>query len=351
MLTHGGLDEAELRGLGLSAGEVLDFSANINPLGMSPQVRDAIKDVDLASYPDRNSTALREALANRLHIGVDELLISNGSTELIHLVARAQLQPGGACLIFKPTFGEYEAAAMIAGADVHSIHAEESDGFRWSMDDAVREIERVRPQIVFLCNPNNPTGVYLDPGEVGRIGEAVGSDGLLVLDDAFASLADSEWDALSLLTHGNVAVLRSMTKDHGLAGIRLGYMVASPKIVSEARRLQPSWSVNAIAQAAGLAALDDDEHVNAAREVIARSREVLTQGLRALGVSVLPSATNFVMAKVGNGADVRAALLSRRIVVRDCASFGLPEYIRIAVRKEDECSRLIAALQEVLEHE
>ncbi len=351
MLTHGGLDETELRALGLSTGEVLDFSANINPLGMSPRVREAIKDVDLASYPDPNSTALREALASRLNIGVDELLIGNGSTELIHLVARARLQPGDACLIFEPTFGEYAAAARIAGANVHPVRAEGSNGFRWSMDDAVREIERVQPQVVFLCNPNNPTGVYLGRGEIEQIADAVGSDGLLALDDAFASLADSRWDALSLLAHGNVAVLRSMTKDYGLAGIRLGYLVAKPEIVAEARRLQPSWSVNAIAQAAGLAAIDDESHLQAGRQTVAVAKSYLHRELKALGVETLPSETNFLLAQVGNGADVRAALLRRRIVVRDCASFGLPDYIRIAVRKDEESARLIAALKEVLAHE
>lgn len=337
--------------MGLRSDEVLDLSSNINPLGPSPRVRRAAAEADLAAYPDRHSLALSEALATRLDVGIDSLMVGNGSTELIHLLARACLHPGQRCLIFAPTFGEYEAAATIAGGDVRFFRAEEAQGFRWSVDVAVDTIRRVRPALVFLCNPNNPTGVYLDLSEVKRIRAAMDGSGLLVLDDAYVSLADWQWDSLSLLGSGNVAILRSMTKDHALAGVRLGYLVAESSVVSAARTLQPTWSVNAVAQAVGIAALEDERHVTVAREVISKAKVHLCHELEALGVPVTPSAANFVLARVGEACRVRSALLHRRIAVRDCTSFGLSEFIRIAVPRPEDGDLLVEALRQVLADE
>ena len=348
---HGGLEDAELRAQGLTRAEVVDFSSNVNPMGASRLVRQAAAKADLSSYPDRECLLLREALSALVGVGVERLMIGNGSTELIHLLARAKLRPRSRCLIFAPTFGEYEAAAGLAGADVRFFRASEADGFKWSLPAAVREIETLRPAVVFLCNPNNPTGVYLDEDDVRDLSSAVGPDGLLVLDASYAPFADGEWDANPLLSCGNVALLRSMTKDHGIAGVRLGFMAARPPVVDAARRLQPSWSVNAVAQAVGIAALEDEAHVAAARGVIRDSRAYLYAQLNAMSIPTLPSATNFLLARVGDATRVRRALLRRRLVVRDCTSFGLPAYIRIAVRRPEECALLTGALRDVLVHE
>ena len=302
---HGGLDVAELRSLGLQPHQVLDFSANINPLGTSPAVRRAAAEADLSAYPDRQNLALREQLAARLGTDIDNLIVGNGSTELIHLLARAWLRPLEKCLIFAPAFGEYEAAASIAGADVKFFRADEAQHFRWSIEDAVETIERMRPRMVFLCNPNNPTGAYLEPGDVEKVREAVSGNGLLVLDDAYVPLADRQWDSTPLLRGGNVAILRSMTKDHALAGVRLGYMAAQPDVVSAVRRLQPSWSVNAVAQAVGIAALNDEAHVAEARKTISEAKQYLLVELEALGVPVTASAANFILARVGKAHEVR----------------------------------------------
>ena len=348
---HGGLDTAELRLMGLQPEQVLDFSANINPLGSSRRVRQAAAAADLSAYPDRHSLALREELGTRLGVSIDNLLVGNGSTELIHLLARAFLGPLKKCLIFTPTFGEYEVAATIVGAEIHLFWAEEERGFQWSMEAAVESIKQVRPDMVFLCNPNNPTGVYLDCSDVERIRGAVDADALLVLDDAYVSLADRQWDSTCMLREGNVAILRSMTKDHALAGVRLGYMVAKPNVVEAVRRLQPAWSVNSVAQAVGIAALNDEAHVAEARKTISESKEYLRYELATLGVPVTDSAANFILARVGEASKMRSALLHRGIAVRDCTSFGLPDHIRIAVRKPEECARLIGRLKEVLDSE
>lgn len=345
---HGGLDTAELRELGLHAEEVIDFSSNINPLGTSERVRQAADAADLSAYPDRDCLALREALAERLGLGADHVLVGNGSTELIHLLARARLREGAVCGIFEPTFGEYEAAADLAGAVIRRIAAQEAEDFRWSIDSAERIIGRSRPDLVFLCNPNNPTGLYLDCERVERIRSAIGPDGLLVLDDAYVSLSEDPWDSVQLMDSGNVVILRSMTKDHALAGIRLGYMAAMPGVIEEVRRFQPAWSVNAVALAAGLAALQDTEHVEAARPVLQRAKAYLYSQFTAIGLEFTPSAANFLMVKVGEAARVRVELLRSGIAVRDCASFGMPEHIRIAVRRQEECEQLVSALRQVL---
>ena len=345
---HGGLEAGELRSLGLRAGDVLDFSSNLNPLGTSPRVRKAAAGADLSSYPDRHSLVLREGLAARLGVETEMVAVGNGSTELIHLLARALLRPGVGSLIFTPTFGEYETAVTLAGGRAATLGASIADRFRWSIGQAVETIERTRPGLVFLCNPNNPTGVYLPPTAVQKIQGAVGPTGLVMLDDAYVSLTDHPWDTVPLLRDGHLAILRSMTKDHALAGVRIGYLVAEPDLIRAVRRIQPAWSVNAIAQAVGLAALEDDAHLEEARKVIARSKAHLYSGLAALGVPAEDSATNFLIARVGKASRVRTSLLRRRIAVRDCTSFGLPEYIRIAVRRPEECALLLAALEEVM---
>ncbi len=347
-IVHGSLSIAELRKLGVPAETVLDFSSNINPLGASESVKRAAVTADLAAYPDRDCLLLREALAARLQLDVEQLLIGNGSTELIHLLARARLRSSSRCLIFEPTFGEYEAAVALAGGRIHRLRAAEADSFRWSIDVALKTISEIQPDLVFICNPNNPTGVYLSREDVQRILAAVGQYGLLLVDDAYASLMQRRWDPVSLLPNNNLAVLRSMTKDHALAGVRLVYLLAAPSLLEAMTSLQHTWSVNAVAQAAGLAALNDEEHVAVARDVIAVAKDYLYEQFRSMGLAFEPSAANFLIVEVGDARRVRTELLHRGIAVRDCTSFGLPQYIRIAVRRQEECELLISALQKVM---
>ena len=351
---HGGLDLEELRSMGIRPGDVLDFSASINPLGPPAAVRDALTSVDLAEYPDRQCLALRDALAARWGVGPEQILVGNGSTELIHLLAGAYLRDGERrdgerAFIFTPTFGEYEAACNAAGAAVHGVTAAEASAFRWDLDTALKAIRAQRPRLVFLCNPNNPTGVYLDQTTVCSIARAVDDDSLLVLDEAYVPLTDEAWSSLPLLQLGNVVLLRSMTKDYALAGLRLGYMLCHPGVVERVRRLQTTWSVSSLAQAAGIVALEDDNrYLERSRETIRLGKAYLRRELHAMGVSVAPSMANFLLVKTGGATGVRLALLKRGICVRDCTSFGLPDYTRIGIRKMEDCQRLIVELQEVL---
>ncbi len=350
-VVHGGLKAAELRSLGLLAEQVLDFSASINPLGPSERARNAISDVDVSAYPDPECLLLRESLAARLNIEIDRVMIGNGCTELIHLLAQAWLRPGERCLIFSPTFGEYEVAAVRAGAKVQVARAGEADGFRWSVEAAGQLLQRTRPKVAFFCNPNNPTGTYLSPDEVSRVQSSLTGEGLLVLDNSYGALADTIWDFVPLLRAGNIAILRSMTKDHALAGLRLGYLLADPPVVRATSELQPAWSVNSLAQCAGLAVLDDDHHLISARKTITQAKQYLYGELDRLGVPFISSAANFMLVRVGDADGVRRAMMTKGIAVRDCTSFGMPQWIRISVRRPEECGQLVRALGQVLADE
>jgi len=343
---HGGISLSELKTLGLQAEEVIDFSANINPLGVSPIVKKAVTELDVASYPDPECQELRQALAQNTGVATENIVVGNGSTELVHLVSRACLVDGGCAVVLTPTFGEYELACHLVGVAPVLMWARDVDSFCWNVADICQKLTKIKPQLVFICNPNNPTGLYLDKDAVRQIARAT-APGVLVIDEAYLPFVEKPWDSTSLLKMDNVILLHSMTKDHALAGLRLGYALARTELIDRLKLCQPSWSVNIAAQVAGLAALADQEHVTRARKMVAEAKAYLYAALLELGLRALPSSANFMLIKVGKAETVRFKLLQRGLCVRDCASFGLPQYIRVAVRSLPECRRLVAGLKEV----
>jgi histidinol-phosphate aminotransferase len=344
-VVHGGLDTAELERLGVRPDGVADFSVSTNPLGPSPVALAAARAADPGRYPDRGCLALRRALAADLAVDPDCILVANGSAELIWLLALAYLRPGDSAFILEPTFGEYRAASRLLGADVSEWRASPGDHFRIDVDAVVDALHRFAPRLAFFCNPNNPTGAWLTQPELRLLLDAL-SDGLLVVDEAYLDLAGRDSPARPLLERDNLVVVRSMTKDYGLPGLRLGYALAAPSGIRALAAAQPPWSVNAAAQAAGLAALADSAHVAAGRRAAAEARAYLTPRLEALGYRCLPSVANFWLVEVGDATALRRRLLERGILVRDCTSFGLPGFIRLAARPIEECERLVAALTE-----
>lgn len=345
---HGGANMTELRSLGIRPDDVLDFSASVNPLGAAPSATAAMLSVNLAAYPDLDCIDLRDALAERHDVSPHHILVGNGSTELIHLTAQACLAAGDTAIIFTPTFGEYAAACAIQRAQIIDVAAEQAAAFNWDIPAAAALIAERQPSVAFLCNPNNPSGRYLSAAAVRRISDALPAAGLLLLDEAYLPFVDRRrWDSLPLLDAGNVALLRSMTKDYALTALRLGYMLAPPNIIARIRQRQHSWSVNAAAQAAGIASLADSQHIRKGRDAARKAKCYIVAELEALGLECVPSDANFILVKVGDAAALRYKLLVRHhIGVRDCASFGLPEYIRIGMRTTQECERLVAALRQ-----
>ena len=356
---HGSIRPGELRALGLRPEDVLDFSASISPIGPPDGVWDAMRRVDLATYPDPECLELREAISRYLSeypsiggraIPIERIQAGNGSTEIFHLLARAWLSPSHGAVILTPTYGEYLGACQLADARVATVQADTAGNLRWDLGQAVAVIEEHRPALVFLCNPNNPTGVYLREAEVAGLADAAErAGGLMIVDEAYLSFVGSPWDSLKLLERENVALVRSMTKDYAQTGLRLGYAVAAGPVVERLRAFQPDWSVNSLAQAAGIAALADAEYLSRAREAVFRAKRYLIESLASLGFEMPPSEANFLLVKVGDGPAWRSRLLSCGIVVRDCTSFGLPEYIRIGIRSLPDCQRLAEAMSALSE--
>ncbi|MBI2955153.1 MAG: histidinol-phosphate transaminase [Chloroflexi bacterium] len=331
----------------LEEASVIDFSVTTNPLGPSPAARAALAAVDIQRYPDSEATELRCELGRRLGVDVDNLIVGNGSVELIWLVCSAYLRAGDASLIIGPTFGEYETASRIFGADVTFYLAQEEDDFSPDLDVATRLIHEISPRLVFLCNPNNPTGYHMQSDQVARVVDA-GCDSLVVVDEAFATLADSRSASEALARRPNVVLLRSMTKDYALAGLRIGYAVASAEIIDVLRRARPPWTVNSCAQAAALASLRDESYLSRSRHEIDAAKLYLVARLVELGLKVVPSQANFLLVKVGDAAAFRKKLLRKGFCARDCTSFGLREYVRIGVRTREECHELVVAMREVM---
>ena len=341
---HGGLESHRRP----QSSALLDFSVNINPLGPPHSVREALNAVDVSRYPDPRSTTLRRALAEALSVEPAQILVGNGSTELIHLVVRLFVRQGQRPVVFAPTFSEFERAVVLVGGHPYPWTASRERQFRWALNNKPAVLDRVRPPLVWLCNPNNPTGVYLERNQVQRIASGLVA-GPLLLDEAYVNFVPGAWRSLDLIGDGRVIVLRSMTKDYALAGLRLGYLVGREDVVEAAAELQPEWSVNAAAQAAGLAALHATGYLDAMREAICEAKQYLAPALRGLGLEVHEGAANFILVRVGDAAAIRAGLIRQGIDVRDCTSFGLPDFLRIGIRHLTDCQRLVGALESSLQ--
>ena len=359
---HGGIKEEELRALGLRLEDCLDFSASVSPLGPPEGVAEAIAAVDLTAYPDPHCLALTEAIAAH-HVGdgvaVGNIIVGNGSTEIIHLLTRAWISaPPDGCtssaLLLTPTYGEYDGAVRISGGTVATLTATRcTDGFAWDTAAVTDAIAAQRPALTFICNPNNPTGVLMGQDQLATIADAVAhAGGLLVVDEAYINLSERRADADVIemaARHGAVIALRSMTKDYALTALRLGYAVAAAPVIARLAALQPDWSVNGLAQAAGLVAIADTEYLERAQQAVAASRDCVVERLSALGIRCYPAEANFVLAQVGDAADLRGRLAQRGLFVRDCTSFGLPDCIRIGLRPVADCAKLADAIAEVLD--
>ena len=346
---HGGPNHAELTAMGLAPEEVLDFSVCSNPFMPPPGVRKIFNTIAINRYPDSEATELRLRLSKKLGVAPDNILAGNGAVELIRLIALAYFRYGDSVLIIEPTFGEYEVACRIVGCEVVKQWGKVEESFAPRIEEMVNLIRQHHPRGVFICNPNNPTGQYLSQQEVKKVLDA-GKDSLLILDEAYITFVDQSWSSLDLICQGNVIILRSMTKDYALAGLRLGYAIANKELINGLRKVQPPWNVNIVAQKAGVMALRDTDYLDQCRKRIMEAKKFLVDKLYRIGFPPLPSKTNFLLVRVGDGKSFRTALLRHGILVRDCTSFGLPEYVRIAPRTMPECQKLIATIR-TLKHE
>jgi histidinol-phosphate aminotransferase len=328
-VVHGSVAATELAPFGLRPVDVVDFSVNTNPLGPAPVVLQALESTDWTRYPGDDEAPLRRGLAEQAGLPPEHVALGNGSAELLWLIALAVLRPDDRVAILGPTFGEYLRAARVAGADVIDVRT-------------LSEVPAARA--VFVCNPNNPTAALLAQADMQRLLRDQ-PDRLVVLDEAYASfVGERRWRSEPLLAeHPNLVILRSLTKDHALPGLRLGYLLASTDLARAIEAVRPPWSVNGGALRAGLATLEPAAvaHVERAQRLVATSRQILTAGFSQLGYSVEPSAANFVLVQVGDATAFRRTLLPHALVVRDCTSFALPDRVRVACRLPDQCRILL----------
>jgi histidinol-phosphate/aromatic aminotransferase/cobyric acid decarboxylase-like protein len=340
---HGGLRPAELRALGLDPAAVLDLSVNVNPYGPHPDVVDAVQRAPLDAYPDPEATAVREALGERWSVVPERVAFGNGASELIWALAQLLVPAGGKLLLVEPAFSELRAAAEAAGASITS----------WRVDPASppdlgalgRELDLSAPALVALCTPTSPSGAAVPHEAILRLAFDHPRVTFL-LDESFLSLSDGHADLDEPLPD-NVIRLRSMTKDHALPGVRIGYLLAPPELVRAIDGVRQAWPTGTLAQAAALAALAHEPFVAESRSRLRSDRRALANGLRALGYAPLPTTAPYLVFDAGDGAALRARLLERGVLVRDCASFGLPRHVRVAARPEPDRERLLDALARI----
>lgn len=346
---HHGAHGAEVsRAVGATVSDFLDFSQNINPLGTPAGAVEAARTADFTGYPDLGYVELREALGKYLGVSRDRVLPTNGGAEALFLAARvaAENRIGKRAIILEPTFSEYAAAARAAGFEAERRAARRpEDGFKL---DPKSLGDLADGGLVFLCNPNNPTGGAMSRDDVLEIARRLGEAGVvLVVDEAFVDFVPEASVVSSVGSSGfeNLLVARSFTKFFGIPGLRLGALISGDTEL--ARAFQPSWSVNAVAAAAGISAAGDDAFTESSIAEVARLREDLYAGLDALpGIRPYPGAANFLL--VHGPAELPDRLIRRRVLVRSCEPFmGLGAgYFRVAVRTAKENRLLVEAIRE-----
>jgi len=338
------IEELE-RELGIS--EVIKLASNENPLGPSPKAVRAITAAlpKINRYPDSHSFYLVRKLAQALSVEPEEIIVGNGSDEIITFAARAFLEPGDEVVVAEPTFLIYQIAAQIAGVKAQVVPMKD---FRYDLEGMRRRVNR-NTKLIFIANPDNPTGSYVTRAEVEAFLKDLPDHVVVFLDEAYAELVEAPDypDGRHYLQQQPVIVTRTFSKAYGLSGLRIGYGIAPRELIEAMQRVREPFNVNALAQVAAAAALEDTEHLEATRELLRTEKPILYQALKQLGLSALPSATNFILFQAGSGAEkLSQALLKRGVIVRHMKAWGLPEYLRVTVGLHKENQTFIQALKE-----
>lgn len=335
------------RELGLSS--VVKLASNENPLGPSPKALAALAEAaaTLHRYPDGGAFRLRGALAERWKVTPEHVILGNGSDEIIGLLARTFLAPGDEAVMADQTFVIYRMEVTAAHARPVIVPLKDGRHALAAMADAVTP----RTRLLFVCNPNNPTGTMVGGAEVDALMARVPDDVVVVFDEAYYEYVTSRDfpDSLEYVRRGRpVVVLRTFSKVYGLAGLRIGYGLTTPEVAGYLNRIRPPFNANSLAQRAALAALDDEDHVARSRALNAKEREALRRGLEALGFSPLPSETNFLYFDSGrDGRAVFEALLREGVIIRHIEG----RMLRVTVGLPEENRRFLDALRAILNHQ
>ena len=334
------------RDLGLREEDIIKLASNENPLGPSPKALDAMRrTLERAHfYPDGGGYELRNAVAERLGVDRLNIVLGNGSNEIIEFIGHAFLGPGDEVVVARHSFAVYKLMAQLFGADTVEVPDP-----RFTADlDAIVAAITPKTRAVFIANPNNPTGTMVGQEEIDRFMAAVPDHVLVVFDEAYHEFLANAPDVLSYVREGrNVVVMRTFSKIMGLANLRIGYGVTTPEIAAVLQRTRQPFNANGIAQAGALAGLLDEEHMIRTRELTSEGREYLEKEFQTMGLEYVPSFANFVLVKVGDGKEVFEAMLRKGIILRAMGSYGLPEWIRISVGTMEQNHRCIAELKKL----
>ena len=337
------------REMGIAEASIVKLASNENPLGMSGRAREAITGVlsEIARYPDGNAFALKAAICTRFGVRAEQLVIGNGSNDILELAARAFLAPGRAAVFSQHAFAVYPLATNAVGAKCIEVPARD---FGHDLDAMAAAITP-ETRIVFIANPNNPTGSFLPGEQIEAFVARVPRDVLVVLDEAYTEYLapDQTYDAIAWLARfPNLLVSRTFSKAYGLAGLRVGYAIAHPEVADLMNRVRQPFNVSSVALAAAEAALGDEEFLAQSAEINRRGMVQITGALTELDLEWIPSSGNFVAFRVGDAAAVHLALLKRGVIVRPIASYGMPQWLRVSIGLPEQNSRFIEALRQIL---
>jgi len=337
------------RETGIPESEIIKLASNENPFGMSPKARAAAAAAleEGARYPDGNAFALKAALARKYGVDMAQLVIGNGSNDVLEIATHAFLSPGTSAVFAQYSFAVYPLATIARGARCIQVPARDYghdlDAMRSAIDESTR--------IVFIANPNNPTGTFLPGDEIEAFLGHVPQDVLVVLDEAYTEFLpiEARYDAISWVARfPNLLISRTLCKAYGLAGLRIGYGVAHPEVADLMNRVRQPFNASIVAQAAAVAALEDQDFVEKVAENNRRGMAQLTAAFAEMGLEWIPSFGNFVTVRVGNGAKVDQSLLSQGVIVRPIGGYGMPSFLRVSVGLPEENARFIAALRQAL---
>jgi histidinol-phosphate aminotransferase len=339
--------EETARELGAQANEIIKLASNENPLGPSPKALAAMR-AALDSghrYPDGGGFYLRDALAKKLGLSRDHLILGAGSNEIIEFLGHAFLDRGDEVVTSEHAFVVYKLVAAVFGARTIEVR---SPDLRHDLDGIIAAITP-KTRLIFIANPNNPTGTLAGQDEIDRFMERVPPEVVVVFDEAYFEYLDHPPDTLRFVRAGrNVITLRTFSKIQGLANLRIGYGIARPELIQVLHKTRQPFNVSGLAQAAALAGLEDETHLSETKRITDEGRDYLQKEFAAMKLQFVPSVANFVLVNVGDGAKIFRALLERRIIVRALKGYNLAPWIRISVGTMEQNRRCIAALKEIL---
>ena len=343
---------AELeRELGITG--IVKLASNENPLGASPKavaaMHEAITTISL--YPDGNGFELKDALTKRYGVAHANLVLGNGSNDLLELASRAFLSPGDVAVYSAHAFAVYALATQAVGANGITVPAKD---FGHDLEAMLKTAIKHKAKMVFIANPNNPTGTYLTPDKLRDFLQALPVNILVVLDEAYNEYLPpaQRYDSVSWLqNYPNLIISRTFSKAYGLAGLRVGYAIAHEQIVDMMNRVRQPFNVNSIAQAAAVAALHDMDFVKQTYELNQRGMQQIIAGLTKLGLSYIPSYGNFISFRIGGATAMYRRLLELGVIVRPIANYDMPDYLRVSIGLEKENEKFLAALQQAIKEE